>query len=225
MTETAPSSAARPHHARLSLELEAFLERLDGQDTTVGELVQLIGDRGFGLLLLILSLPAALPLPAPGYATPFGIIMILLAFQMIRGRTTPWVPDRMAARRVPYSLLRFSMRNGRVPLKVVEVLVRPRLRGLSRNRLFLSLVGVIILLMACSMSLPIPLTNTAPSFVIFLLAAGILEEDGLLLMGGLLLAPVAAGIAGLAVYTAVTMGPGAVEETVKPMIKGWLGMD
>lgn len=214
-----------PHHARLSRELDAFLERLDGRDTTVGELVSLIGDRGFGLLLLVLSLPAALPLPAPGYATPFGLVMILLSFQMIAGRATPWVPARFARVRVPFSLLGFSVRNGRLPLKAVELLVRPRLQTLSRNRLFLSLVGVTILLMACSMSLPIPLTNTAPSFVIFMLAAGILEEDGLLLIGGILLAPVAAGIAGLAIYTAVTLGPEAVEETVKPMIKGWLGMD
>lgn len=213
-----------PRHARLSRELEDFLERLDGKDTTVGELVELIGDRGFGLLLLILSLPAALPLPAPGYATPFGLVMILLAFQMIGGRHTPWVPARLARVRVPFSLLRFSVRNGRLPLRAVELLVRPRLQTLSRNRVFLSLVGVTILLMACSMSLPIPLTNTAPSFVIFMLAAGILEEDGLLLLGGILLAPVAAGIAGLAIYTAVTMGPEAVEETVKPLLKGWLGM-
>ncbi len=40
----------------------------------------------------------------------------------------------------------------------------------------------------------------------------------------MLLAPVAAAIAGLALYTAITMGPEAVEETVKPMVKGWLGL-
>lgn len=221
------TDAADPGHSptRLSKELEDFLASLDGKDTTVGELVALIGDRGFGLLLLILALPAALPVPAPGYATPFGIVMILLALQLIAGRTTPWVPERMAKRRVPFSLLRFSVKNGRLPLWVVEILVRPRLSSLSNNRVFLALVGVIVLLMATSMSIPLPLTNTAPSFVIFILAAGILEEDGLILLGGLLLAPIAAGIAGLALYTAATVGPEAVEETVKPLIKGWLGLD
>ena len=88
----------------------------------------------------------------------------------------------------------------------------------------MSLIGFIVLLMSISMSMPIPLTNTAPSFVIFVLAAGILEEDGLVLLGGLLLAPVAAGIAGLAVYFAWTHGLDAVEAHAKPMIKGWLGM-
>ncbi len=209
---------------RLSAELRDFLTRLDGRDTTVGELMDLIADRGFGLLLLILALPAALPIPAPGYATPFGIAMVILAGQLVAGRSTPWLPDFIRRRSIPYKMLDFSVRNGTLPLRVVELLIRPRLQGLSRSGAFLSLLGLLIAVMAALMSLPIPLTNTAPSFVIFVLAAGMLEEDGLILLGGILLAPIAAGIAGLAIYYAVTLGVDAVEETVKPMIKGLLGM-
>ncbi|MCO4769980.1 MAG: exopolysaccharide biosynthesis protein [Deltaproteobacteria bacterium] len=201
-----------------------FVESLNGQDVTLGELVDMIGDRGLGLLLLILALPAALPLPAPGYATPFGLIIGSLAIRMMMGRTTPWVPKRFRDKTMSHKLLSFSVRNGRLPLRVVELLVRPRLSSLARHRGFLALVAVIILLMACSMILPVPLTNTAPSFVIFILAAGIIEEDGLLLAAGLLLAPVAALISGLAIYTAMTVGLDAVDETVKPMVKGWLGL-
>ena len=50
------ASAPPAASTRLSQELEDFLEALDGKDTTVGELVTLIGDRGFGLLLLVLAL-------------------------------------------------------------------------------------------------------------------------------------------------------------------------
>jgi hypothetical protein len=213
-----------PPHTRLSLELMSFLEKLEGRDCTIGELVEMIGDRGFGMLLLILALPAALPIPAPGYATPFGIMMVLLGFQLIRGRHSPWLPKFFARRNLSYKVLSFSVRNGHLPLRVVEFLVRPRLQRLSTNRAFLAGVGVTVVLMACFMSLPVPLTNTAPSFVIFVLAAGMLEEDGLLLMGGMLLAPIAASIAGFAVYVAATLGPEAVETTVKPVIKGLLGL-
>lgn len=207
----------------LSQQLYALVEELDGQDLTLGLLVDRIGDRGFGLLLLLLALPAALPLPAPGYATPFGLLIIGLATQMIRGRQTPWFPERTRARGISYKLLAFSVRNGSLPLRVVEFLVRPRLSKLARNRGFLAGVAVTILLMACSMSLPIPLTNTAPAFVIFVLAAGMLEEDGLLLGFGMLLAPVAIAIAAAAIWVASTQGPEMVEETIKPVIKGWLG--
>lgn len=206
------------------MELNAFLEQLDGKDTTVGELIALIGDRGFGLLLLLLALPAALPVPAAGYGTPFGIVMVLLGAQMVAGRATPWVPDSFKARTLSHRMLSFSVRNAGLPLRAVELFIRPRMSGLARSKAFLRGIGACVILLAALMSLPIPLTNTAPSFVIFMLAAGILEEDGLFLLAGLLLAPVAVSIAGAALYFAVMYGPEAVETTLKPMIKGLLGM-
>ena len=212
-------------HSRLSGELQDFVDGLDAEETTIGEVLDRIADRGFGLILLVLSLPAALPLPAPGYATPFGLMMLALAFQMIRGRSSPWFPERVRRKTVSKSKLAWTVRNAGLPLRFVEWVIRPRLSGLARNRAFLALVGAVVALMACSMSMPIPLTNTAPSFVIFVLAAGILEEDGLVLLGGVLLAPIAAGISAVAVYFAWTYGLEAVEEHAKPLIKGWLGMD
>ncbi len=211
-------------HESLSQTLQSFVDGLGGEDCTVGELVERIGDRGFGLLFLVLALPAALPVPAPGYATPFGILMVIGGAQIVAGRRSMWLPEGMRKRRVSHKLLAFSVKNGRVPLGVVEFLIRPRMAGLAKNRAFLSAVGVIVVLMACFMTLPVPLTNTAPSFVIFVLAAGMLEEDGLVLLAGVLLAPVAAVIACTALYFGLTLGMDAVEGTVKPMIKGWLGL-
>ena len=208
----------------LSAELNDFVSGLQTEETTIGAVLDAIAVRGFGLILLILALPAALPLPAPGYATPFGLMMGLLALQMMRGRSTPWFPERVRKRKISKSKLAWTVKNAGIPLRFVEWIIRPRLSGLARNRAFLALVGFIVLLMSISMSMPIPLTNTAPSFVIFVLAAGILEEDGLVLVGGLVLAPVAAGIAGVAVYYAWTHGLDAVEQHAKPMIKGFLGL-
>ncbi len=208
----------------LSQDLRAFVDELGGEDVDMGTLVDTIGDRGFGLLLLVLALPAALPLPAPGYASPFGVIILMLGTQLLRGRQSPWLPERVRRRRVSWKLLDFSVRNGRFPFAVVEFFVRPRLGALAKNRFFLALVAITILLMAASMCVPMPLTNTAPSFVIFLLAAGMVEEDGLLLAVGLLLAPIAAGIAGYALYVGITLGPDAVERTVKPALRGLLGV-
>jgi hypothetical protein len=207
------------HHS-LSELLGNFSEELGGEDTTVKALIETIGDRGFGLLLLILAFPAALPLPAPGYATPFGIMMVFIGTQIFLGKKSLWLPEKMLNRTLSHNMLSFSIKNGRLPLRAVELIIRPRLTGLARNQTMIRLLGIIVTLMACCMTLPIPLTNTAPSFVIFILAAGMIEEDGLSLLGGVLLAPVAVAIAGAAVYFAVTYGPEAVESTLKPLIKG-----
>lgn len=217
-----PSDAEQ--NTRLSQELEGFLSALNEQDSTLGALLDHIQGKGFGLLLLILALPAALPIPAPGYATPFGLLMAFLGFQMLLGKTNPWLPKRVRAKTLKFKTVNFAIRNSGKILHLVEWVVRPRLSGLARNRVFLALVAVVVILMASFMILPIPLTNTAPSFVIFLLAAGVLEEDGLILLGGLILAPLAAFIASMAIYYAVTLGVEAFDD-IKPMVKSLLGMD
>ena len=57
-------------HTTLSARITSFVEGLDGKDCTLGELSEAFGEKGFGMLLLLLAFPAALPIPAPGYATP-----------------------------------------------------------------------------------------------------------------------------------------------------------
>lgn len=198
-------------HRRLSNELGDLLAALDGRDTTLGEIVDRIGERGFGLLLALLALPAALPVPAPGYATPFGLLMIALGAQMIVRRKRPKLPQRARRRVIGYRFLSRTIAGARVPLRVAEWLVRPRLAPVARSRTVHSLLGVIIVLMAAFMCLPIPLTNTAPSFVIFLIACGMLEEDGLLMLAGILLAPLAGAIALAALYFGWKYGLEALE--------------
>ena len=221
MEETIPDT-------QLSKRLERLLEQLDGKDCTLGELMTHIGDSGFGMLLLLLAFPAALPIPAPGYATPFGLMMIYLGWQIVKGRTEPYLPEKMSKRVIKFSLLQFTIKNGRFPLRAVEFFIRPRLSRLSHSRPIHTGIGLIIMLLAGMMCIPLPLTNTAPSFVIFMLAAGLLEEDGLFLLGGFLLAPIAASIAIAAIYFGITLGPEAVVDfknnQAKPFIKGLFGL-
>lgn len=212
-------------HSSLSDTLQNFIHSLDGKDTTLADVQEKLGNKGFCMLLLVLSFPAALPLPAPGYATPFGLLLITLGWQMLKGNEAPWLPENIAKRTIKYSLLEFCIKNGNILFRIVEKIIRPRLTGISRASGTKRLIGGVIILLAALMALPIPLTNTAPSFVIFMLAAGLLEEDGLVLLGGLLLTPIAMAIAIAALYYAWTYGMDAVEGQLKPIIKSLLGMN
>jgi hypothetical protein len=55
----------------------------------LADILLLAGERTFGSLLVILSLPRALPVPTPGYSTPFGVLISLLAIQLISRDKTP----------------------------------------------------------------------------------------------------------------------------------------
>ncbi len=83
--------------ARLSVELQRyFFEEERSPKVTLTEILELAGERIFGFLFVILSLPSALPVPAPGYSVPFGIALFLLALQLISGAKLPWLPHKIS---------------------------------------------------------------------------------------------------------------------------------
>ena len=82
-------------HHTLSEALEQLLQNSTRGELSIGDLCSAINDKGYGLLLIILSLPSALPIPAPGYSTPFGIAIALIGIQMLGGRRTIWLPKKI----------------------------------------------------------------------------------------------------------------------------------
>ncbi|MDQ7772739.1 MAG: exopolysaccharide biosynthesis protein [Elusimicrobiales bacterium] len=189
---------------------------------TLGEVFGRIGDRGFGLLLLILSLPSALPLPAPGYSTPFGILLFILALQMIYGRRTPWLPARAAGLRLKGKFVGAMLSFLEKFFGKVEFLIKPRLRWVG-SRGGLVFLGLLVLIMAGLMILPIPLTNTAPAFVIFLIGVGLSEEDGVFCLLAAALGVMATGVYALVVYLFYRFGVaglGQITEWLREFARG-----
>jgi hypothetical protein len=188
---------------------------------SVHRIVEQVGDRGFGLLLLILSLPSALPVPAAGYSVPFGILLLILAVQMIAGRTHPAFPQKLGQRTLKPATAERLLNGAAWMFAKLEWLVRPRMRwiGSRGGRVFM---GVLVLIMAVLMMIPIPLTNTAPAMVVFLIAIGLTEEDGLFAVAACLLGVLAVLLYGALIYAMIVYGP-EVATTVKDTIKAWLG--
>ena len=54
--------------ASLAEVLRSALQLPEGANQNIGTLSREVGEKGFGLLLMILSLPSALPIPAPGHS-------------------------------------------------------------------------------------------------------------------------------------------------------------
>lgn len=138
-----------------------------------------MGKECFGVLLLLLALPSALPIPAPGYSVPFGVFLSFLGVQMLLGKKGPCLPAR--AKKLTF---RLGNRVGKPLLLFLKVLflfecfVRPRGKVLERV-LVQRVIGVVVLCLAFVMLIPLPLTNTLPAGVIFLIGIGIAEADAL----------------------------------------------
>jgi len=206
-------------NAKLSQELEALLQT-ESDSLTVEELVARVGDRGFGLLLLVLSLPSAMPVPAAGYSVPFGLLLLVLALQMLIGKARPVFPRRLERVKISQSFAQKLLSGAAWIFAKLEWIIRPRLKwiGSTGGRM---LMGGLVLVMAILMMIPIPMTNTFPAFVVFLIGIGLTEDDGLFAIGACCVGVLAVALYAALVWAMIVYGPEVVD-TIKETIRGWL---
>jgi len=208
-----------PTRHSLSDNLKELLE-LPDERISVRTIANRFGDKGFGLFLAILALPSALPVPASGYSTPFGVLMVLLGSQLVIGRERPWLPERALNASVSQSFARKIFGAAARILKWTEILVRPRMRWINA-RAGQAFMGGVVVFMGALMILPIPMTNTFPAFVIFMLGVALTEDDGLIALAALVVGVLAAAFYIYVVYLLATLGIDGVIE-LKEWIKGLL---
>ncbi|MBD2133610.1 exopolysaccharide biosynthesis protein [Sphaerospermopsis sp. FACHB-1094] len=205
--------------AKLSNELQRyFFEEERPEKVTLADILLLAGERIFGFLLVILSLPSALPVPAPGYSTPFGVLIFLLAVQLVAGAKTPWLPAKMLNHQIQLSTVQGFLKAGLPWLRRIEAIARPRLSYICTTLPGRVTIGVAIALMAISMMIPIPGTNTLPAMGIFVTAFGLSEDDGAISLGGLVLC-LMGGILTTSILLALVWGGSSLLD----VIKAWLG--
>lgn len=204
--------------AKLSVELQRyFFEEERPGKITLTEILQLAGERVFGFLFVILSLPSALPVPAPGYSTPFGFVLFLLAVQLISGRKLPWLPAKISNHPMELNQVQGVIKAGLPWLRRIEMITRPRLSYICTSLPGRVTMGIAIALMGISMMIPIPGTNTLPAMGIFVTGFGLIEDDGAISLGGLVLC-LMGGILSASILIALLVGGTSLLD----LIKGWL---
>lgn len=173
-----PGPAPRPLGTRALL---AVLAAGDPADTVrFSDVFGGLGERAFGMLLFVATLPAFIPIPGLGGAIS-GPLAILIGLQLLVGRRTPWLP-RFIGRRGPRrgAMSRFEQRLSPW-LGRLEHLVKPRLAVLLDHRIAGMLSGLLLALLGLLLALPIPLTNYIFGGLLLLFALALLERDGALM--------------------------------------------
>lgn len=163
---------------------------------SVRSLFQAFGERSFGFLLLIFSLPNCVPAP-PGLGSIIGLPVLMIAAQMVLGWPTPWLPRRVLDKKVRRETLQKVLNLAEPKLRRVERLCRPR-GSLVRTRTAERLIGLYIMLLSLCVLLPFPLTNMIPAMATVVLSVALIEKDSVILGLG-----IAIGLAGLAVTVSV----------------------
>lgn len=177
-----------------SVILERLMHEAPPGTVSLGWLVDRLGPRSFGLVLLLLGLLALLP----GIAIAAGVLLAIPASQMLRGHAAPVFPERLARRGLPTRRLAALIRRAVPALRRMERVMRPRFP--TPFQATKRMVGALMLLLgALLLATPVPLSNIPYGIAIILLAFAYLEEDGIALCIALGLAVLAlvAGAAAL----------------------------
>jgi len=194
----------RAQPAKVSALLVDFAATRQNGRVSLGEIDAVFGERAFGVLMLILSLPNAVGLGAiPGLSTVFGLPQIFLALQMLAGRETPWLPGWLAARSISGADFRVVVDKAMPHLLRIEKALRPRLLVLS-SPAFERALGLAFVVLASIVSLPIPFGNQPPAVAIAIASLGLMEEDGIFISAGLVI-----GLLATALAVAVVLGVAA----------------
>ncbi|BAP17086.1 exopolysaccharide biosynthesis protein [cyanobacterium endosymbiont of Epithemia turgida] len=187
--------------AKLSVELERyFFEEERASDVKLTDILSLAGERIFGFLFIILALPSALPVPAPGYSVPFGILMFILAIQLIAGYKALWFPEKIMKGSIKLETVQKFLEKGIPWLKKIEALTHPRMTYVCTSLPGRVVIGVAIALMSIFMIIPIPGTNTLPAMGIFVTAFGLQENDGFISLVGLIICLIAGTMSTLIIF-------------------------
>lgn len=137
--------------------LEQLLDQVcetthDGDRISLDSILDVVGRRSFGPLLLLAGLVTVLPIigDIPGVPTLMGLLVLLVAGQVLFRREHIWLPRWLLDRSVPRDKLIKSVEWSRPPARFVDRFLRPRL-GIFTNQAALYVIGTLCALIAAAM--------------------------------------------------------------------------
>jgi hypothetical protein len=152
-----------------------------GDSISIGQILNLFGVRGFAFLLLVLALLNVVIFMVPLISMLFGLPMIILAAQMVLGLRAPIFPHVILDRTIKREALMAGLGHAIFWLEKIEHYIKPRLPLLTMPELD-RIHGLLALIFAVMVTIPIPLFNVPPSLGIAFLAIGMLQRDGLFIL-------------------------------------------
>lgn len=196
-----PERRRRPRPERTSEVLRELAEG-EGERVAFGEILVGLRHRAFGFALLIFALPCCLPMP-PGIPTICGIALVIIALNLIAARQRLWLPRALADKSMARADLRRMVARLAPRLERLEKVCKPRL-AIVTEPVGKVLIGIVILMLGFIMILPIPfLGNMPPGFAASVIAIGMTERDGLIVLIGALVSAVAIAVASVATWAAI----------------------
>ncbi|MBM1170729.1 exopolysaccharide biosynthesis protein [Microvirga arabica] len=172
-------------NARTSQILLALASQ-PGERLTVREIMAVLQDRAFALLIVLLGLPNCLPMPPP-IPLVCGLLLALVAVQIVFGREAPWLPRQLMNRSMARTDVERAVGRAVPVFRRLERISRPRMTFLD-TPIAMRLMGAVILILSVGLLFAPPFVGQIPlGLAVCLVGLGLVERDGFVVVGGLLI--------------------------------------
>jgi len=171
-------TTATQSHFKLSESIRLLRQKSEPDGLTVEQIILNFGERGHSLLICLLTLPFLQPLPMMGLSTAVGGSIGLIGFWLMVGQK-PWLPAKLLHKQLSAKIITAACDVGYKILSFLEKFIKPRGKLFNRFPGVVRFNGLLILINAflLALPLPIPFTNSIPAWSILFLALGSVEED------------------------------------------------
>lgn len=182
-------------------ELLDRMERADRDETdvTLGALLDAVGRRSFGPLLLMAGLITLAPVigDIPGVPTMMGVLVFLTAGQLLVHRDRFWLPKWMLKRSVKRDKLCKALAWLRRPARFIDRWLRPRLTMFVR-RTGLHVIAVVCIAIAAAMPAMelVPFSANGAGAALTSFGLALIAHDGLLAVIALVITAGTFGVVG-----------------------------
>lgn len=190
-------AAPKKRRMRTSRILRQIADNKASERVSIRTLLDTLGDRAIGALMLVFAFPNVIPTP-PGTSAILGAPLVFLAAQLTFGMK-PWLPALIADRSMSREDFARIVDKAHPWLTWAERLLKMRLSFLSEPP-FEYFVGLLCLILAVVLLLPVPLGNMLPALSICIFSFGILGRDGVWTLAGMVSFVVSMVIAGGVIY-------------------------
>ncbi len=191
-----PASASRNTDVHDLCSLLGVLQRKIDHDAARGktdkslkieEILELVGRRAYGPLLLVIGLISISPVSLiPGSTWAFATLTLLVAIQLAFHKKTPWLPRAALGVKLSEKKLNGLIKATRPVARALDSVTRPRLAFLAEPPwvIVVALLCIVAALITFPLGL-IPIAPLLPGLAIAVLGLGLTAKDGLVLaLGG-----------------------------------------
>lgn len=171
---------------RTTVLIQSITDQLDEGEgrISLNHFMARLTDRAFGVGILVFALPNALPLGIPGISSICAVPIILLAGHMLLGFHRVWLPPWLGRKTFSEHALKRILLKSLPYLRGLEKIFKPRATYMTTG-VWERLAGLLIIILASIMFLPIPFGNSVPAICMCIMALGIMERDGSFVIAGM----------------------------------------